>query len=265
LDDRNFRLLSTLGEEISTSINTFDKMMDNASDSGVTGIKNDTDSDNDADLKLYLEQVAPRLESLDSEDREVLGKDYGDPPNIAVRADEGTHFLYFAFKRKRDGEPLTKYAVRTDLDKLIRGLLPPANRNPFDVVFVAQRDGTVIFQSSSPGLAVTKIDAFEDESLAAKTSKPESAAARTDNPEPAGEKMPPPSRRFSSNKFSEISLAGTPYRLYSQPLQLSFPLNHPDRKATEGEAATRPAEKWLVCGLVRAEAFRSESESISYT
>jgi hypothetical protein len=265
LDDRNFRLLSTLGEEISTSINTFDKMLDNASDSGVTGIKNDTDGDNDADLKLYLKQVAPRLESLDSEDREVLGKDYGDPPNIAVRADEGTHFLYFAFRRKRDGGPLTKYAVRTDLDKLIRGLLPPANRNPYDVVLVAQRDGTVIFQSSSPGLAVTKIDAFEDESSAARTSKPESAAAKTDKPEPADEKVPPPSRRFSSNKFSEISLAGTPYRLYSQPLQLSFPLNHPERKATEGEAATRPAEKWVVCGLVRAETFRSESESISYT
>ncbi len=35
LDDRNFRLLSTLSEEISSSINNFDKMMDNASRSGI--------------------------------------------------------------------------------------------------------------------------------------------------------------------------------------------------------------------------------------
>src|ERR1700687_4931624 len=36
LDDRNFRLLTTLSEQISASINNFDKMMDNASDSGIT-------------------------------------------------------------------------------------------------------------------------------------------------------------------------------------------------------------------------------------
>jgi len=264
LDDRNFRLLSTLSEEISTSINTFDKMMDNAADSGVAGIKSGVGGDDDTDLDDYLKQVAPRLENLDSEDRLVLGKDYGDPPNIAVRGDEGKHFLYFAFQRFKDGIK-ARYAVRTDLDQLVRGLLPPANRNPFDVVLLAQTDGTVIFQSASPGLAVTKIDAFEEESQSATTGKAESPAPKTDKPETADVKAPLPSKRFSSNKFSEIKLAGTPYRLYSQPLQLSFSLNHPEWKATEGVVRSRPAEKWVVCGLVRSEAFRSESESISYT
>ncbi len=264
LDSRNFRLLSTLGEELSTSVNTFDKMLDNAADSGVIGIDKNPQGNDENGLKEYLQQVAPRLESVDSQDREVLGDDYGDPPNIAVRADEGKHFLYFAFKRSLDGDT-TRYAVRTDLDRLIGGLLPPANRNPFDVVLVAQKDGTVIFQSSAPELAVANIGAFEEESLAAKTSKTESAAAKTDKPVPADEKVLALSRRYSSNTFSEIRLAGTPYRLYSQPLQLSFPLNHPERKAGKGEVGSRPAEQWVVCGLVRAEAFRSESESISYT
>jgi len=238
LDDRNFRLLSTLSEEISTSINTFDKMMDNAADSGVIGIE--SDAKDDADLELYLKQVAPRLESLDSEDRKVLGDDYGDPPNIAVRADEGKHFLYFAFKRSQGKDEPTKYAVRTDLDQLIHGLLPPTNRNPFDVLLVAQKDGAVIFQSSSPGLAVTKIDAFEEESFEAKTGKPEPEAAKTGKPESGDAKVPPQSKRYSSNKLSDIHLAGAPYRLYSQPLQLSFSLNHPERKVTKGEAASRP-------------------------
>ena len=264
LDDRNFRLLSTLSEEISTSINTFDKMMDNAADSGVAGIKSGVAGDDDTDLGDYLKQVAPRLENLDSEDRLVLGTDYGDPPNIAVRADEGKHFLYFAFQRFKDGIK-ARYAVRTDLGQLVRGLLPPANRNPFDVILVAQRDGTVIFQSASPGLAVTKIDAFEEESPAASAGKAESPTPKTDKPETTDVKALSPSKRFSSNKFSEIKLAGTPYRLYSQPLQLSFSVNHPEWKAKEGVVGSRPPEKWVVCGLVRAEAFRSESESISYT
>ncbi len=266
LDNRNFRLLSTLGDQISTSINTFDKMLDNAADSGVPG--NDSakgsDTDTDTNLNFYLKQVAPRLESMDEEDQKILGDDYGDPPNIAVRADEGTHFLYFAFKRTRDNKP-KKYAVRTDLDKLIRGLLPPLNRNPFDVLLVAQTDGTVIFQSSAPGLAVANIDAFEDQSVAAKADTPPSAAVKPDKPQSPDVKVPLSSKRYSSNKFSEINLAGTPYRLYSQPMQLSFSLNHPERKEAEGKIASRPTEQWVVCGLVRAEDFRSESESISYT
>ena len=264
LDNRNFRLLSTLNEQISISINTFDMMLDNAADSGVPGNDTDNDDDTDTNLSFYLKQVAPRLKSVDKEEQKVLGNDFGDPPYIAVKADEGTHFLYLAFKRTQDTTS-RKYAVRTDLDKLIRDLLPPANRNPFDVLLVAQKDGAVIFQSSAPGLAVTNIDAFEDRTFAAKTDKPVSAAAKPEKSDSTDGKAQLQSTRYSSNQFSEINLAGTPYRLYSQPIQLSFSLNHPERKDADRDVAPRPTEQWVVCALVRAEAFRSESESISYT
>ena len=91
----------------------------------------------------------------------VIGDDYSDPPRIAVRADEGSHFLYFAFMRAKT-RTTTTYAIRTDLEKLIRNVLPPDNRNPFDVVLVAQGDGTVIFQKSASGIAVARINALED-------------------------------------------------------------------------------------------------------
>src|SRR5262252_6403985 len=121
LDDRNFRLLKTLSEQIRSSIDTFDKMMDNASDSGVK---------NNRMLKSYLQNVASQLRTLEADEETLFTKDdYGDPPKMAVRADEGTHFLYLAFSRG-----LTKYAVQTDLDKMIAKLLPPAERSPFDVV-----------------------------------------------------------------------------------------------------------------------------------
>src|SRR5260370_7840356 len=95
LDSRNFRLLSTLGEELSTSVNTFDKMLDNAADSGVIGIDKNPQGNDENGLKEYLQQVAPRLESVDSQDREVLGDDYGDPPNIAPPSAAWNHFSYF--------------------------------------------------------------------------------------------------------------------------------------------------------------------------
>ncbi|HEY4048486.1 MAG TPA: hypothetical protein VGM27_16595 [Acidobacteriaceae bacterium] len=239
LDDRNFRLLTTLSEQISASIDNFDRMMDNASDSGVS----------DATLESYLNKVAPQLKKLDDEDRKVLGNAYGDPPNIAIQADEGTHFLYLAYKRDRNK---TKYAVRTDLDKLIRKVLPPDNRNPFDVVLVAQGNGTVIFQKSLPGLAVARIDALEDTSAGTKDGKTESAT-----------KPPSQSSNFAFSRFSEITLEGTHYRLYSQPLQIS--LRQIDAVKKSAHDSVAQPEPWVLCGLVRAEAFRSESQSISYT
>jgi hypothetical protein len=239
LDDRNFRLLTTLSEQISASINNFDKMMDNASDAGIT----------DDTLEPYLKKVAPQLERLDLEDRKVLGNSYGDPPNITVLPDEGTHFLYFAFLREQNK---TKYAVRTDLDSLIRNILPPDNRNPFDVVLLAQADGTVIFQKSSPGLAIARIDALEDVSQGTRAGKTEPEV-----------KTPSLSGKFSFSRFSEITLAGARYRLYSQPQPISLPLIDPVKKSGENNLAQ--TKHWVLCGLVRAEAFRSESQSISYT
>jgi|SRR6267154_2306070 len=59
LDNRNFRLLPTLNEQISISINTFDMMLDNAADSGVPGNDTDNDDDTDTNLSFYLKQVAP--------------------------------------------------------------------------------------------------------------------------------------------------------------------------------------------------------------
>lgn len=231
--------MTTLCEQISASINNFDKMMDNASDTGVT----------DETLKSYLKAVAPQLTRLDFEDRRVLGDSYGDPPNITVLPDEGTHFLYFAFLRAQNK---TEYAVRTDLDELIRRVLPPDNRNPFDVVLLAQGDGTVIFQKSAPGLAVARIEALEDTSEGTKAGKNELEV-----------KPPSQSGKFSFSRFSEIKLAGARYRLYSQPLPISLPLIDPKKKSKENNFAQ--PRHWVLCGLVRAEAFRSESQSISYT
>ena len=238
LDERNFRLLAVLSQEIQSSINNFDKMLDNASDSGIT--------DKDDVLKDYLKQLAPQLKVVEGEDLEVIGDDYGDPPNIAVRADEGTHFLYLAFKRTVNKET-TKYAVRTDLDKLIGTLLPPTDRNPFDALLIANTDGTVVFQKSSQVLVLAKVDVILEESAAGKTGKAEPIDVKS---------------LSRSSRLIEMTAANAHYRLYSQPLLLSLPLINPGKKSAESKA-TRQPEQWVLCGLVRAEAFRLESQSIS--
>ena len=195
LDNRNFRLLTTLSDQISSSINNFDSMMDNAAESGVT----------DDGLDDYLNFVAPQVERVEPDNRDARTDNYGDPPRMAVRADEGSHFLYLDFQRIDEKTRVeTKYAIRTDLERLVRNTLPPDNRNPFEVVLVAQGDGTVIFQNSASGIAVARINALEDAATPPKAVKPDNE-----------EKSPSEFDKFSFSRFREIKLAGDRFRLYS--------------------------------------------------
>jgi hypothetical protein len=138
LDDRGFRYLKTLSDQVRLTINTYDKMLDNAVDSG--GVTTKSGAVKEANLKQYLDLVSPELVVPDKGETEhVIGEDYDDPPKIAVKADEGTHFLYLAFSHSETEEGKStpvkaKLVVRTDLDKLINGLLGPPDLSPFDVV-----------------------------------------------------------------------------------------------------------------------------------
>ena len=152
LDDRGFRYLKTLSDQIRLTLNTYDKMMDNAVESGVIRDSRDVTLKN---LEKFLENVAPQLVlAEDTEVTHIVGQeDYQDPPKVAINADEGTHFLYFAFGHNLkphvlEGEKNLRFAVRTDFDKLLNRLLGAPSQSPFDVVLLSQNDGKVIFQQS---------------------------------------------------------------------------------------------------------------------
>jgi hypothetical protein len=238
LDDRNFRVLKTLTDQIGVSINTFDRMMDNAENSGVTA----------ETLKAYLTNVAPQLETIDENESEpVVGQDYGDPPKMAVASDDGTHYLYLAFKRTGT----KRYVIRTDLEKLIDKLSPPATRCPFDAMVIAQSDGKIIYQRSASGIIIARIDTLENALENTKAGKPEAPIM-----------LDALSR---STTLEHIKIAGTAYLLYSQPLQLPFALADAHRRAAREASGDSGAKPWIVCGLVRADRFRSESQTISDT
>jgi hypothetical protein len=266
LDDRGFRYLKTLSDQIHLTLNTYDKMLDNAVDGGVSEDK----------LQDYLGNVAPQLVAQEPGDVDhIIGGDYDDPPKIAIVADEGTHFLYLAFRRNRKHEsgPRNKpvaYAIRTDLDKLIDGLLGPPDIRPFDVVLVAQRSGKVIFQNSLSGIEVAQIKNLDDASGEVK-----GQAKQID----VGMLLP-------ASRLEEVKIAGARYRLYSQPLQTGFlpanpktntaknkpaaeraqegPKANGDAQNSEGKTPEEDSSTWVLCGLVRADRFRSQSQLIPY-
>jgi hypothetical protein len=272
LDDRSFRYLNTLSDQIRLTINTYDKMLDNAVDADISATV----------LSKYLQHVAPQLKVPDlGEAIHAVGNDCGDPPKIAVETDEGTHLLYLAFQRvPKIGHDPTGYVVQTDLDKLINGLLGPSSLNPFDVVLVARADGHVIYQKSLTGVDVAQINNLEDASGQTQGKEPKAISAATLSP---------------TSRLEEIRIAGARYRLYSQPLPIGFLSANPhgldksaqairqycgsvaekkktpgghDASAASGDKDSANAENdandWVLCGLVRADRFRSESQLIPY-
>src|SRR5271169_1401386 len=244
LDDRGFRYLKTLSEQIRLTVNTYDKMMDNAVRSGILGKTTWVTRKN---LDRFLNNVAPQLVLVDvAEANQVVGdKSYEDPPKIAIKADEGTHFLYFAFSHEFEGqvvkEETLNFAVRADFDRLINGLLGPSNLTPFDVVLISQSDGRVIFQKSLSGIEVSEIKNLEDASgVVAKDKEKKQIDIAWLSP---------------ASRQEEVWIAGARYRLYSQPLQVGF---------LRAKNSSDTPESWVLCGLVRADRFRSESQLIPY-
>lgn len=233
LDARNFRLLTTLSDQIGGSITNFDKMMDNAADSGVeTG---------------HVHEIVRSLEEVDKEDVEDIGVEYHDPPRITVRADEGSHFLYFAYKRQVI-KPGKQYVLRTNLDKLIRNLLPPVDRNPFDVILVAQSDGEVVFQTAVPGVSITQIGDLKSQAQSTKSKPVEPINVKSFS-------------EFSS--LTEVSVANTGYRLYTEPLPLPLPPFLSEQKGNRPESGATKST-WIVLGMVGADQFRKECQAIPY-
>jgi hypothetical protein len=234
LDERNFRALKTLSNQIFQSINNFDKMVDNATSAGLK----------EKSLQTYFKNQSSHLEEFSYQDsKQIVGDDYGDPPKIAVATDEGTHFLYLAFKRTE----LPKFALRTDLEKLINKI---SSRCPFDIVVVAQADGTVIYQTTQPGIGLARINALENASGDAKRGKADKLIALDS--------------LSGSSRLERVTIAGTTYRLYSQPLQLPFAQANPSiksgRESDNNPLSSRP---WILCGLVSDDRFRVESQSFS--
>src|SRR5215469_13975590 len=216
-DDCNLRILKTLADQIRLSINAYDKMMDNAESSGVTSTT----------LPAYLASVAPLLEKAEEdESAAVVGDDYGDPPKMAVAADEGTHFLYLAFRHGRS----TRYTIRTDFEKLVDRLSPPAFRCPFDAILIAQGDGTVIYQRSASGIVMSRINSLENAFEDGKQKKPDSQIALDG--------------LMQLSLLENVRIAGTPYRFYSQPLQLPFAQADPQHKTAAAAPGGLASKSW---------------------
>ena len=238
LNERNLRLLMTVSGNIKTKVDNFDNAIDHAVES--FGI--DTDP-----LRAGVHMFAPDLDIVDvrraqppapdgdADIAELALADAADPPRIRIDRDEGRSYLYLG-ARVESGKQTAWIVAKTDIDQVVGSFL--SARGEFDAVLLVTQSGEVIVQRSPIGLALARVDSV--------------LAARTP---PAGDHATPLvpfdlARHFST--MTPVRLGEVDYKLYMQPVPLSLLASD----------ARRP-DQWVLCGLVRADRFRTESSSLS--
>jgi hypothetical protein len=239
LNERNLRLLRTLGEQIRSKVNNFDGAIDHAKDS--------FRDPNIEGLGKYVRLFAPELEILETArlDKDKSSFEYqlfqkaGDPPVVDVQRDEGRNYLYLAAKPSSHVPPASVLA-RTDIEKIAAAYLMP--RTELDALFLTTKDGRVIAQQSAAGLNLARVDQLP-------------GASQT-NPTGADQKQASSwfERLRATSNVTEVTVAGALYKLYLQPVQLSL-----------GSFPDEGPQEWELCGLVSAARFKTESSAISYT
>jgi len=220
LDERNVRLLRTIGAQIKVKVNNFDQAIDNAIESfdpGSRGISRK--------FPAYVKLFAPDLEIIDSAEVD-LGLKFGDPPRVKVVLDEGKQYLYLGYSHGVEtsgGKRETKHVIaRADIEAAVGTYL--SSHPEFDAIALLDDNGRAIVQQSTTGVELANLDTTRA----------------------------PGQKRDSTGGIQNVRIGGADYRFYVQPVQLSL----------LRETGDDPKE-WKLCGLVRADHFRSASAEIS--
>jgi hypothetical protein len=273
-NERNFRVLKTLSTQIQSKIDGYDKIMDHALDScdgkGPACKKN---------LGEIFRTLCPDLRYVSEDDREeehasvdMLPPD--DPPVLQIKRDQGRVFLYLALQRGHSEAEKVDIVTKADVSEIVKPLIEPLlNDRLFDAVVLARADGRVIFQQGSSSLQFDRISGLVDR-------KKQTTKERSERKKEEVDASINLAALPQSSGLAEVNLGETDYKLYSQPIQLSYYSyeaharargNKPQAGIATGSepsgADTRTGseyEAWILCGLVQSSHFRADSLAISF-
>jgi hypothetical protein len=170
----------------------------------------------------------------------------GNKPSVTMEVKQDSDLsLYLYFVYKIDDKREIKATAWTKLDSLLSPLLTKrAVENPFDtssddefsnvLIADAATNGTVIFQQDYSEFRVISLDKL---TLADEDQKLDFAVVS------------------QSSGVADVNLAGSRFKLFFHPINLSVPQTGSAAKETH----------WIVCGLVPASQFRRETWAISYS
>lgn len=245
LMSRNFRLLTSMGERIESSVSGQQKILKHLSDKKtfMTAVRG-AEQGEEKDRQPYVQR---RNEIL-----KVIAPQFDYVRTSSEKAPEGRR-VWHKMLPGSDG-PTFKFFYQADeavLEgevKLIR-LVEPAmtSRGAFESVLLADSRGHVIYQQGAPDLGITHLSALTEP----KAEKRRGARSEMEVPNPL----------FGVSDHMEVQLAGKSYRLFVEPFSLSIP--NPSEDMRNEPAVEGHRETWLLCGLVpeREQIYRSMAVS----
>ena len=150
-----------------------------------------------------------------------------------------------------------------NLDSLVKPLMGSV---PFDEILIAAGDGSIVYQNQKAGPEFTTLASLlQMQPTGTKTnaSPTKESSAASSSVETAKKQHLAIRRnadtawRSITTNLTDVTLAGTRYKLFLQPVLIDVFSDDPDQA---GEAS----EEWVVCGLKSAAGLQWESLSISY-
>jgi len=216
--NRDLRLLSIMSSQIQATVDNLDNVLDNAAgsenldvwfaDQGIEFLGPSSRHGCPPPRKGRPEEVS--AECFRPEVDLALVDKAGDPPRVKIKRDQGIDYLYLYFNNGS-----ATIVIREAIVDLVGPFIQ--TKRDFDAVLLVQKNGHVIFQHAEPPLQLARIDALQD------------SQGQPIYLEALGE--------FTD--ASDVKLAGTNYKLYAQPVQLSFPSIEPPVAPKAAEAIAR--------------------------
>ncbi len=282
LANRNFRSLAVLGDQIQTMVSVHGSILELAADLAETDRRHTHRKREDLekflvlrseDVKLkggdkeretrkdYLKYLAPSFELTESP-IEVRAKPPKPYSRFDVRRRNGRWELVLAAQRHEGAKK--DYIGSLELDGMLN---PLAASLPFDDILLVSESGIICYQSNRAGPQFTTLTGLLQAQSDGAETKPTGSAgeAHAENrPDGATGGVPTgvnqnadQTWRTKSKHLTDVTLAGTRYKLFLQPVLVDVFSDEPDQK--------EPAREWVLCGLRSTKALQWEALSISST
>lgn len=281
LANRNFRSLAVLGDQIQTLVSVHGSILEFSADlAESTGTSKHRKKENLSQFlvvrsedttmskeqrdketrKDYLKYLAPNFELIETPIR--AQEKPGHPESrLDVRRHNGRWELVLTAQR-HPGER-THYSGSLQLDDMLKPLVASL---PFDDILLVSEKGTICYQSNRAGPQFTTLSSLLQAQPNAGETKPASSGGETHGEGQTGSEdritgsnsinqNADQTWRSNSKHLTDVTLAGTPYKLFLQPVLVDVFSDDPE--------ANEPAREWVLCGLRTSKALQWEALSIS--
>jgi hypothetical protein len=253
--DRSFRKLSLVGSQITAKVETAGLVLKNTSDKLIkprqtedetTKFTPANEEDNLKSLKEFfttLKDDGPEIIPLSIRAERLSDKTSPDTVSLtAVRNEGDTSWLYLDYVSDTiSSNQVMRVQAKVDLNSLVQPFMRFTStigleRGQFENILISEADNArVIFQNDPTQIRLASLDKLA----------PIDDTGKSLDLKEVGK----------TSSVADIALAGSDYKLFSHPIRLSLSSNR----------ANAPSTAWIVSGLIRADDFRSEVWSISYT